>query len=110
MEDKNTVQQITCAMLEKLRYGSVFAEEGETALKIYQHAKESAQPFAAIIMDLTIRGGMGGKETIDHLLDYDPEVKAIVASGYSTDPIMANIADYGFGGRISKPFEVGYLS
>jgi len=67
---------------------------------------ESGKPFDAIIMDLTIPGGMGGKEAIVKLLTLDPEVRAIVASGYADDLIMAESNKYGFCGVLVKPYEI----
>ncbi|MEJ2355917.1 MAG: response regulator, partial [candidate division WOR-3 bacterium] len=66
--------------------------------------------FDAVILDLTVPGGMGGKDTIDELLRVDPEVKAIVSSGYSTDPIMANHEKYGFKAVVAKPFDLKDLN
>ena len=73
-------------------------------------AKEEGKPFSAVIMDLTIPGGMGGKETISELKVYDVQVKAIVSSGYSNDPVMANFKDYGFSGVVIKPYRMDELS
>jgi DNA-binding NarL/FixJ family response regulator len=68
------------------------------------------QPFDVVIMDLTIPGGMGGKEAIKKLLEIDPKVKAIVSSGYSTDPVMADFRSYGFSGVAVKPYNIEELS
>ena len=62
-----------------------------------------------VILDLTIPGGMGGKETIERLLELDPDVKAIVSSGYSNDPVVANYRDYGFTTVVSKPYMMDEL-
>ena len=72
---------------------------------MYKKAWESGKPYDAVILDLTIPGGMGGKETIKILLKIDPEVKAVVYSGYSDDPGMSDFRDYGFKGMMAKPFD-----
>ena len=91
-------------------YKVEFAREGAEAIEFYQKAKESAEPFDAVILDLTVPGGMGGKEAIQKLLEIDPKVKAIVSSGYSSDPIMSDFKKYGFRGVIAKPYKVRELS
>lgn len=68
-------------------------------------AQMNGHPFDVVIMDLTVPGGKGGKETIEEMLVFDPHVRAIVFSGYSTDPIVANYNEYGFKGRLTKPFK-----
>ena len=73
--------------------------------EMFKEAKEAEKPYDAVILDLTIPGGMGGKEAIKKLLEIDPEVKAIVSSGYSDDPVLANFQEYGFKGMMPKPFE-----
>ncbi|MBD3257401.1 response regulator, partial [candidate division GN15 bacterium] len=78
--------------------------DGSAALEQYRDAIMSNEPFDVVLMDLTIPGGMGGREAIDKLRQIDPGVVAIVASGYSNDPVMADFEEYGFAGRISKPF------
>ena len=77
---------------------------------IIKRAKKSGQPFDAVIMDLTIPGGMGGKKTIAKLLEIDPGAVAVVSSGYSTDPILANYEKYGFCGAVTKPYRIEELS
>ena len=64
------------------------------------------KPFDAVILDLTIRGGMGGQDTIKKLREIDPNVKGIVSSGYSQDPVMANFKDFGFCAVITEPYTV----
>jgi two-component system, cell cycle sensor histidine kinase and response regulator CckA len=77
---------------------------------MFVQAQGFGQAFAAVILDLTVPGAMGGKETLARLLEIDPQVKAIVSSGYSDDPIMAEFAKYGFRGVIAKPYRISELS
>ena len=105
MDDQAFLRKIVGKMLEKLGYESEFAKNGAEAIEMYKRAKEAEKHYAAVILDLTIPGGMGGKETIKNLLEIDPEIKAIVSSGYSDDPVLANFQEHGFKGMIPKPFE-----
>jgi CheY-like chemotaxis protein len=87
-----------------------FAQDGAEAITLYAKAMESGRPFDAVIMDLTIPGGIGGREAIQKLRELDPNVKAIVSSGYSQDPILADFAAYGFRAALAKPFSSSTLS
>ena len=110
MDDDEDVRQTASDALQRLGYRVVTAEDGVQTIQLYQQAMQSGEGFDAVIMDLTIPGGMGGKETIKRLLTIDPEVKAIVSSGYSNDPIMAEYRKYGFAGVVSKPYVIRQLS
>jgi PAS domain S-box-containing protein len=110
MDDDGMIRDIAKRVLEHLGYTSVLAADGQEALRLYQEHREAGTPIDLIIMDLTIPGGMGGKETIKELLAIDPHAKVIVASGYSNDPVMANYRDYGFAAMLSKPFDVQELT
>jgi len=109
MDDEPMVREVAGDMLEILGYEVAGVENGEQALESYRQALEKNTPFSCVIMDLTIPGQMGGKETVRRLLEIDPEAKVIVASGYSTDPIMAAYGSYGFKGRLVKPFQLRSL-
>ncbi|MCL6584339.1 MAG: PAS domain S-box protein [bacterium] len=109
MEDRQSVRDMLENMLIDLGYEVELAQEGSEAVSLYEKARESGQGFDAVILDLTVPGGMGGKDAVGKLREIDPEVKAIVTSGYSTDPILANYRRYGFCAAISKPFEIGEL-
>ena len=93
-----------------LGYKPDFAEDGVKACEKYQSSMAKKIKFNAVIMDLTIPGGMGGKETIKKILKIDPEAKVIVSSGYSNDPVMSDYKSYGFSGVVSKPFKMQELS
>ena len=110
MDDEEAVRETVQSMLEALGYVAECTENGTEAVEIYRKRKEEGRPFAAVILDLTIPGGVGGKETVTSLLKINPDVKAIVSSGYSTDPIMANFRDYGFSAVLGKPFRLQDMS
>ena len=110
MDDEEIVTIVVGHMLGALGYEFDCVESGEEALEKYAEAMKSGEAFDAVILDLTVRGGMGGKEAIAKLLETDPAVKAIVSSGYSDDPIVANYRDFGFKAVLSKPYEIEKLS
>ena len=110
MDDEEIVRQLAIRMLERLGYKVEAVEDGTKVLALYEERRAEGLPFDAVVMDLTVPGGMGGKETIKQLLALDPQARAIVSSGYSDDPIMANCAAYGFRGVIAKPYDVQAMS
>jgi DNA-binding NarL/FixJ family response regulator len=83
---------------------------GSEALEEYRKAIAAESPFDAVILDLTIPGGMGGTKTIKELLAIDPDVKAVVSSGYSNDPVMSSYEDYGFKGVVLKPYNASTIA
>jgi PAS domain S-box-containing protein len=109
MDDDKSVRDVAGGMLRHLGYKVDFTDNGEEALEKYREAMGSEDPFDLVIMDLTIPGGMGGRITIEELLKIDPGAKAIVSSGYSDDPVMADYAQFGFCGCIKKPYRVAEL-
>lgn len=110
MDDDEIVRDTTGNMLIELGYEVAMAEDGMSAIKLYKEARASNQSFDTAILDLTIPGGMGGKDTIQELLKIDPNVKAIVSSGYSEDPVMAEFEKYGFMAVIKKPYNIQEIS
>ncbi|MBC2710274.1 MAG: response regulator [Desulfosarcina sp.] len=106
MDDEALIRELTGNMLRHLGYDVEFAEEGQGAINKYQAAFGASAPYDAVILDLTIKGGMGGQETIKMLKEIDPKVKAIVSSGYSDNPAIANYKHYGFCEVVAKPYEV----
>lgn len=110
MDDEEMVLDLVKQILDHLGYKVNCAEDGDKAIRQFKDAKSKNKPFDVVIMDLTIPGGLGGKEVIKTLKEIDPSVKAIVSSGYSNDPIMANYKKYGFAARLSKPYHIETLS
>lgn len=109
MDDEAVVRDIGNQILTFIGYQVELAEDGAEAVRRYREAKEQGAPFDAVIMDLTVPGGMGGKEAMEKLLEFDPKVKAIVSSGYCNDPTMANHEVYGFKGIVAKPYMIQEL-
>ena len=109
MDDEEIIRELLHDELTNVGYTVELTQGGAEAIERYKKAKESGEPFDAVIMDLTIPGGMGGKEAIKQLLEIDPDAKAIVSSGYSTDPVMADYKKYGFSAVVTKPYSVGEL-
>lgn len=110
MDDEELVRNIVERLINLMGYEVSIARDGKEAIEIYKKAKCLNEPFNAVIMDLTVPGGMGGKEAIEILLEVDPDVKAIVSSGYSNDPVIANYKQYGFRGAIKKPYRIQEMS
>ena len=105
MDDEAIVRKTLGKILERLGYEPEFAEEGAEAIEMYKTADESGKPYEAVILDLTIPGGMGGKDTIKELLEIESGAKAIVSSGYSEDSLLADYQEHGFRGILPKPFD-----
>ncbi len=110
MDDEASIREVLDQMLQKLGYEAVCVKDGGQALETYQTARKKNELFDAVILDLTIPGGLGGKETMQLLRQLDPQVRAIVSSGYGDDPIMANYQKYGFQSVIAKPYKISELS
>ena len=109
MDDEDMVGEIACQMLEYLGYRAIWVSDGADAVKEYKKHQDDGEPFTAVIVDLTIPGGMGGEEALTEILGIDREAKVFVSSGYSTDPIMVNSRDHGFAGGIAKPFDLAAM-
>ncbi|MBN1408095.1 MAG: response regulator, partial [Calditrichaceae bacterium] len=106
MDDENFVRETASDMIAFFGFDVVCVKDGNEVVEEYKTARKNNNPYNAVILDLTIPGGMGGELAVKKLLRYDPDVTAIVASGYSTDPIMANYSRYGFKARLTKPYNL----
>ncbi|MBU1076871.1 MAG: response regulator [Spirochaetes bacterium] len=110
MEDDLKVQKTMGKILNILGFEVCFAQDGKKTEKLFRKAIDEKKPFDAVIMDLIIQGGLGGKNTINKIKQIDPEVKAIVSSGYSDDPVMADYKEYGFVDVLPKPYTIEEMS
>lgn len=110
MDDEDMLLQVSEQFLSHLGYQVCTVSDGENAIKEYKRACKEGSPFSLVIVDLTIPGGMGGKETMKELQKIDPKVRAIVSSGYSNDPVMAHYSDYGFRAILTKPYKIETMS
>jgi PAS domain S-box-containing protein len=109
MDDEEMIRKLAGNMLNKLGLETSFACNGQEAIAAYETAMQAGSPFNAVILDLTVKGGMGGKDAVRHLRDLDPEVKAIVSSGYANDPGVTHFSEYGFCGVVAKPYRFDEL-
>jgi len=109
MDDDETIRYMLKTMLKLSGYGVELTQDGNEAIAQYTKARDENKPFDAVIMDLTVPGGMGGKDTIGKLLEVDPGAKVIVSSGYSTDPVMNDFKKWGFTAAVTKPYTIGEL-
>lgn len=109
MDDEDLVRNVAQEMLSALGHELASAEDGRKAIELFVQAKEEGRPFDVVILDLTVKGGMGGEETIAQLRKLDPTVAAIVSSGYADSPVVANYAEYGFTSVLNKPYRLDAL-
>ncbi len=109
MDDEESVRCTAGEVLVHAGYQVTYVDDGTEAIASFSRAREAGEPFDAVILDLTIPGGMGGKEAVQKLLEIEPEAKAIVSSGYAHGPIMADFREHGFKGMIAKPYQAEEL-
>ncbi|MBI5102288.1 MAG: PAS domain S-box protein [Nitrospirae bacterium] len=109
MDDEELIRNIAAALVKILGHDVEIAENGEAAIEKYEAALRSGSPIDVVVLDLTVRGGLGGRDTLERLVSIDPGVKAIVSSGYSGDAIISDYAAYGFKARLTKPYQLEEL-
>jgi CheY-like chemotaxis protein len=110
VDDEEVIRTTVRRMVEALGYSAVCGKDGAEAVELYLKETRTGHPFAAIILDLTIRGGMGGKEAVAEIRKFDKQVPVFVASGYADDPVMTAPARFGFTASICKPFTIADLA
>lgn len=110
VDDEEMVRDVLNAMLRKLGHEVLLAKDGMEAVQTYKEAINTEKPIDLTIMDLTIPGGVGGKEAVQEILSIDQKAMVIVSSGYSNDPVMANFKEYGFCSAIEKPYKLSELN
>ena len=110
MDDEESIRLLLGEMLRYLGYDVQCVAGGKEALDRYQEAYHAQRPFSAVILDLTVPGGLGGKDIMRQLQEFDPHVKGIVASGYCNDPVISRYSAFGFHGVVAKPFRLTELS
>jgi CheY-like chemotaxis protein len=110
MDDEESLRKLLRRVLTKLGYEVVTARDGAEAIALFEEAIESGRGFDAVMLDLTVSGGMGGIEAAAKLKECDPDVKLIVSSGYSDAPVMSDFRKYGFDDVLPKPWVIATVS
>ncbi len=105
MDDEQIILDVTGEILTFLKYDVMTAKDGQ-AVDLYKKEKAAGSPFDMVILDLSVPNGLGGKETIELLRTVDPDVKAVVSSGYTNDPVVQDFSRYGFSERLTKPYNI----
>ncbi|HBA90013.1 MAG TPA: response regulator [Geobacter sp.] len=104
MDDDEMVRFVAGETLKRYGFEVEFANDGSQAVELYRERHAAGHPFAAVILDLNIPGGMGGQEAMRRLLEIDPGAKGYVSSGRTDDPVMMDFQTFGFSGTIEKPY------
>jgi PAS domain S-box-containing protein len=110
MDDEVPILTMAERLMRRMGLDFEAVSDGAEAIKRYKSAREAGRPFDLVVMDLTIPGGMGGREAIEILRKYDPKVRAIVSSGYSSDLAMSDFRKHGFAGMVAKPYDISELA
>ncbi len=109
MDDEEDIRDTLPLLLERFGYELDTYPDGKSLIEAYRQARDEGKPYRAALMDLTIPGGMGGREAVKKLKELDPDAKAIVSSGYSSDSTLAEYKKFGFDGMVCKPFKIEEL-
>ncbi len=109
MDDEESIRRLGAALLQRMNLEATVVADGAEAVRAFREARGAGRPYDLLILDLTIPGGMGGREAIEQIRTIDPDVPAIVSSGYSNDPVLAEFDRHGFQAMVSKPYEVTTL-
>jgi PAS domain S-box-containing protein len=104
MDDESSIRELTTHLLATMGYEVTAVPDGAEAIRIYERALRKGEHFLVVILDATVRGGLGGVETIERLRNIDPDVNAIICSGYSSEAALSQFLSYGFRGALPKPF------
>ena len=110
LDDNRSIIRMLVKLLERIGYHVDFAFDGESLIKKFREAHESEIIYDFLILDIVIPGGISGDQALQEILKIDPTVKAIVSSGYSSNPIMSNYREYGFCGVLPKPYTLNDLT
>ncbi|MEA5115234.1 MAG: response regulator [Geobacteraceae bacterium] len=109
MDDQECVREVLREMLQALGWDVVCAHEGAEAVALYRKSRNEGRPFSLVILDLDVPDGIGGKEAMSELLLIDPEIRAVVSSGYYDEPVFAHYRSYGFHSILAKPYRINDL-
>ena len=107
MDDEDILRQLGEQILKRFGYNAELAKDGAEAIELYKKSLDSGKPFEVVILDLTVKGGMGGQKAMEKILEIDPAAKGIVSTGYFDDPVVSNFREYGFSGFLKKPTTMG---
>ena len=110
MDDELSIRRMVQDALTQFGYEVTSAQDGQDAIDLFAESLAIGRKFEVVLLDITVPGAMGGKEAIQHLKNLDPQVKAVVTSGYSDDPIMSDFQAYGFQGILVKPYKISDLA
>ncbi len=110
MDDEESIRAIAGTILQRIGLDPVVVADGGDAVREFSVAQHEGRPFELVVLDLTIPGGMGGREAMELIRKLDADVPAIVSSGYSSDPVLANFEAYGFQAIVPKPYEISQLT